>query len=151
MKTKDLKELIKLFESTSLTALELDGEEGRVRLERAPLQQHLTVPALPQPVVHAAPQAAPQPVDSRDAEVIDMNNVQLVKSPMVGVFYAAPKPGAEPYVKRGQKVKKGDVLCIIEAMKLMNEIISDYDGEVADVCIDNGQLVEYGQTLYKIY
>jgi acetyl-CoA carboxylase biotin carboxyl carrier protein len=76
--------------------------------------------------------------------------VHEIKSPMVGVFYAAPAPGSEPYVKVGSRVKKGDVLCIIEAMKLMNEITADKDGEIAKVCVENGQLVEYGQTLFHL-
>jgi len=67
------------------------------------------------------------------------------------VFYAAPSPGSAPFVKVGDKVKKGTVLCIIEAMKLMNEICSEYDGEIVDICVENEQIVEYGQTLFKIY
>ncbi len=70
---------------------------------------------------------------------------------MVGVFYEAPSPEAEPFVKVGSKVKKGDVLCVVEAMKLLNEITADADGEIVDVCVENGQLVEYGQVLYKIF
>ena len=69
---------------------------------------------------------------------------------MVGVFYSAPSPGATPYVSIGSKVKKGDVLCIIEAMKLMNEITSDFDGEIVDICVMDGDVVEYGQPLFKI-
>ena len=82
--------------------------------------------------------------------MVDYNDMTEVKSPMVGVFYAAPAPDAKPYVQVGDKVKKGDVLCIIEAMKLMNEIQADADGEIADICVQNGDLVEYGQTLFKI-
>ncbi|HML49609.1 MAG TPA: acetyl-CoA carboxylase biotin carboxyl carrier protein, partial [Clostridia bacterium] len=74
-----------------------------------------------------------------------------VKSPMVGVFYAAPSPESPPFVKRGDRVKRGDVLCIIEAMKLLNEIAAEADGEIADICVENGQVVEYSQTLFKIY
>ena len=70
---------------------------------------------------------------------------------MVGVFYQAPSPEADPYVHVGSKVKKGDVLCVIEAMKLLNEITADTDGEIVDVCVENGQLVEYGQVLFKIF
>jgi acetyl-CoA carboxylase biotin carboxyl carrier protein len=69
----------------------------------------------------------------------------------VGVFYAAPAPEAEAFVKVGDKVKKGDVLCIVEAMKLMNEITSTHDGEIVDICITNGAVVEFGQTLFKLY
>ena len=82
---------------------------------------------------------------------VDFNNIIEVKSPLVGVFYAAPAPDAEPFVKVGDRVKKGDVLCIVEAMKLMNEITASHDGEVIDICIQNGSVVEYGQTLFKLY
>lgn len=69
---------------------------------------------------------------------------------MVGVFYASSSPEAEPYVKVGSHVKKGDILCIIEAMKLMNEIAAEFDGEITEVCVQNGQIVEYGQPLFRI-
>ncbi|NLG93138.1 MAG: acetyl-CoA carboxylase, biotin carboxyl carrier protein, partial [Clostridiales bacterium] len=72
------------------------------------------------------------------------------KSPMVGVFYSAPSPDSEPYVQVGSKVKKGDTLCIIEAMKLLNEITADRDGEITEICAAAGQVVEYGQTLFRI-
>ena len=82
---------------------------------------------------------------------VDFNDIIEVKSPLVGVFYASPAPDAEPFVKVGDKVKKGDVLCIVEAMKLMNEITASHDGEIVDVCIQNGSVVEFGQTLFKLY
>lgn len=72
------------------------------------------------------------------------------KSPMVGVYYAAPSPDKEPYVRVGSRVKKGDILCIIEAMKLMNEITADRDGEILQICVENGQVVEYAQLLFQI-
>ena len=70
---------------------------------------------------------------------------------MVGIFYAAPSPDAEPFVKVGSKVKKGDTLCIIEAMKLMNDVVAETDGEIVEICADNGSLVEFGQILFKIF
>ena len=78
------------------------------------------------------------------------NTGKIVKSPMVGTFYIKPNPSANPYVEVGKKVKKGDVLCIIEAMKLMNEIESEFDGEVAEIFIKDGEAVEYGKPLFKI-
>lgn len=78
------------------------------------------------------------------------NTGKIVKSPMVGTFYIKPNPSANPYVELGKKVKKGDVLCIIEAMKLMNEIESEFDGEVAEIFIKDGEAVEYGKPLFKI-
>ena len=82
---------------------------------------------------------------------LDFNVVHTVKSPMVGVFYSAPGPDQEPFVKVGSKVKKGNVLCIIEAMKLMNEVLAEKDGEIVDICVKNGEVVEYGQILFKIF
>lgn len=77
-------------------------------------------------------------------------NLHLIKSPIVGTFYRSPAPGQKPFVQVGDKVKKGDILCIIEAMKLMNEIESDVDGEVAEILVENEQMIEYGQVLIKI-
>lgn len=77
-------------------------------------------------------------------------NCKLIKSPMVGTFYKSPSPTEEPFVKVGDRVKKGQVLCIVEAMKLMNEIESEFDGEIVEICIDDGELVDYGKVLFKI-
>ena len=77
-------------------------------------------------------------------------NLHNINSPMLGVFYSSPSPESEPFVKVGDKVKKGDVLCIIEAMKLMNEIASEREGVVEEICVSNGDIVEYGKTMFKI-
>mgnify|MGYP002533655677 CR=1 FL=1 len=99
------------------------------------------------PAMPAAPAAAP--VAAADAGA-DFNAAKMVTSPMVGVFYASPSPTDPPFVTVGSKVKKGDVLCIIEAMKLMNEITAEEDGEIIDICATNGSVVEYGQILFKM-
>ena len=80
----------------------------------------------------------------------ETRQVYGIKSPMVGVFYSAPAPENEPFVRVGSNIKKGDVLCIIEAMKLLNEIASDRDGEIARICVENGEVVEFGQPLFEI-
>ena len=108
----------------------------------------------------AAPSSAPAEIEAapapnavapaREETNVDFNRVREIKSPMVGVFYAAPAPDAQPFVQVGSKVKKGDVVCIVEAMKLMNEIAAEFDGEVVDVCVHNGDVVEFGQTLFKL-
>ena len=85
------------------------------------------------------------------ADVKDYNRYRDVKSPMVGIFYASPSPDAEPFVKVGSKVKKGDTLCIIEAMKLMNDVMAEEDGEIVEICAENGSLVEFGQILFKLF
>ena len=107
-------------------------------------------PAPSAPTAPAPAAAAPSSDDSDDAPY-DMSKLTLVKAPMVGVFYAAPSPGADPFVHVGSKVKKGDTLCVMEAMKLMNEVVAEVDGEVVDVCVEDGDLVEFGGTLMKIY
>ena len=105
-------------------------------------------PSAPAPAAPAAPAPAPAPAD--DAPM-DMSHATAVRAPMVGVFYAAPSPGAEPFVRVGSKVKKGETLCVIEAMKVMNEVTAEADGEVVDICVKDGDLVEYGCCLMKIY
>lgn len=105
-------------------------------------------PSAPAPAAPAAPALAPAPAD--DAPM-DMSHATAVRAPMVGVFYAAPSPGAEPFVRVGSKVKKGETLCVIEAMKVMNEVTAEADGEIVDICVKDGDLVEYGCCLMKIY
>ena len=152
MNIREIRELAKLVRECELSALEVNEGETRIRLERtvpAAGVQEIVVPV-------AAPATAPVPAAEpaepvADAAVVDFNQVTPVKSPMVGVFYAAPSPEKPPFVKVGDHVKKGDVLCIIEAMKLMNEITAEQDGEIADICVANGDVVEFGQILFKIF
>ena len=153
MNLRQIRELVRLLESSSLTVLEIGEADLRVRLEKgqtAGLAQPVPA-ALPQAVPAALPvETAPDPAPVADGTV-DFNRLKEVKSPLVGIFYAAPSPGAEPFAGVGSRVKKGDVLCVVEAMKLMNEITADADGEVIDVCVQNGQVVEFGQILFKLY
>ena len=101
----------------------------------------VAAPAAPATAEPAAP-TAPAQIASGATEVC---------APMVGVFYVAPSPGAEPFVHVGSKVKKGETLCILEAMKLMNEVVAECDGEIAEICANDGDLVEYGRVLFRIY
>jgi acetyl-CoA carboxylase biotin carboxyl carrier protein len=107
------------------------------------------MPVAPAPAQIAIPE--PEPVEKTQDVGVDFNDIIEVKSPLVGVFYAAPSPEAEPFVKVGDRIKKGEVLCVVEAMKLMNEITATHDGEIVDICITNGAVVEFGQTLFKLY
>lgn len=153
MNLRQIRELVRLLESSSLSVLEIEEADLRVRLEKGQTTGFAQpVPAaLPQAVPAALPvETAPAPAPVADGTV-DFNRLKEVKSPLVGIFYAAPSPGAEPFAGVGSRVKKGDVLCVVEAMKLMNEITADADGEVIDVCVQNGQVVEYGQILFKLY
>jgi len=148
----EIKEFISLLEDSSLSVFEIQKEDGsKIRLEKAqPAQQIVnTIPvangiAAPAPVVPAVESAPAAPA----APVAD--NSKTIDAPIVGVFYAASAPGKAPYVSAGKKVKKGDVVCIIEAMKCMNEIQAEEDGEIVEVLVKDGELVEYGQPLFKI-
>ncbi len=146
MNIKQIRELAQIVKECGLTALEVTEGETHIRLKSGTGAPLGTAPAqAPAP----APAAA-EGTGSKPDSPIDFNKVYEVKASLVGVFYAAPAPDAPPFVSVGSKVKKGDVLCIIEAMKLMNEIVADRDGEVADVCVRTGEVVEYGQTLFKL-
>jgi len=106
--------------------------------------------ASPASVVSAAT-AVPGGTSDKNDQTVDFNKIIEVKSPLVGVYYSAPSPDAETFVSIGSKVKKGDVLCIIETMKLMNEIVAEQDGEIVDICIKNGDIAEYGRVLFKMF
>ena len=158
MNQKELKELIDFLIEKDISEFELERGDVKVRIKRggetaAPVITHAVpmatmpmaaVPAQPSPALAAA--AATSPPASPPAE----EELHTVKSPIVGTFYEAPGPGALPFVKPGDQVAAGQVLCIIEAMKLMNEIESDKSGEVVRVLVSNGQPVEYGQPLFSI-
>lgn len=153
MKIREIKALAEVLVESNLTALEMEEGDFRVRLERS-----VAAEAVQQPVASIPTMAVAMPLSSETPEeivpsgqaAVDFNNLTEIQSPMVGVFYSAPSPDAEPFVKVGSRVKKGDVVCIIEAMKLMNEIIAEEDGEVVDICVSNGSVVEFGQTLFKL-
>ena len=137
---KVLKKLADLMKSENLKTLEISEKDSRIFLVKhdGGVREVRTVSAPTEPLQVGA---APAPAKKKGFEV---------KSPLVGVFYAAPAPDAAPYVTEGKRVKKGDVLCIVEAMKQMNEIVAEIDGEVAEVYIKNGDIVEYDQTLFRI-
>ena len=162
MNQKELKELIDFLIEKDISEFELERGDVKVRIKRgadaaAPVIAH-AVPMAPMPMTSAAPasySSAPAPatptVGSQPAAPVSAEEeLHTVKSPIVGTFYEAPGPGALPFVKPGDQVAAGQVLCIIEAMKLMNEIESDMSGEVAKVLVNNGQPVEYGQPLFAI-
>jgi acetyl-CoA carboxylase biotin carboxyl carrier protein len=158
MNLDDIKQLLELVREHDLTEFELeqDGLKMRVRkagqdvvvTHAAPASGHHVVHHAPAPVaMPAAPAAAPAaPV----APVDEGTPLAVIKAPIVGTVYRAPEPGARPFAEVGTVVKKGQVLCIIEAMKLMNEIESDVDGEVVGVYVDNGQPVQFGDRIFTI-
>lgn len=144
MELEKLKEIALIMRENGLTLLELTEGETILRMERKAAET-----AEP---VRETLQTIPAAVQTHTQEIAPVPQVAgtEVKSPMVGVFYSAPSPDSEPYVQVGGKVKKGDTLCIIEAMKLLNEISADRDGEITEICAAAGQVVEYGQTLFRM-
>ena len=133
----DIRKYANLMSELGLSGLEITEGVKTVRLERSVAPQR-------EIVSHSVPSPSPT------AAVSQNDGLSAVKSPIVGVFYAAPTENAEPYVTIGQQVKKGQTLCIIEAMKLMNEISAEEDGVIEKICVANGQVVEYGTELFRI-
>jgi acetyl-CoA carboxylase biotin carboxyl carrier protein len=161
MNQKELRDLIEFLKEQDIYEFELERGDFKVRIKRAgehtPPVEMRYVHAAPAPVPHpapvehaaptaAVPHAAPGPAAARAEE----EGLHQVRSPIVGTYYEAPSPGAPPFVKVGDTVTAGQVLCIIEAMKLMNEIESDVAGEIVKKLVSNGQPVEYGQPLFAI-
>ena len=142
MNLKEIRALLELFREYGLTEVEVERSGERVRVRREPSAAAVPAPA---PAAIGHPAAAPEPVREDRRE-----HLVTVEAPMVGTFYRAASPEAEPYVREGDGIKEGQVLCIIEAMKLMNEIESKVAGRVIRVLAENGQPVEYGQPLFLI-
>jgi len=157
MKIEEIRELIKVVTETGVAELEVQRGDDRVRIVRSapappPAYQHVVVPAVtaPAPPETAAP---PSPSASTASEPVTPEldpNLVAVKSPIVGTFYEAPSPGAPPFVQVGDRVQVGQVLCIIESMKLMNEIEAEVAGTIVSKLVANAQPVEYGETLFTI-
>ena len=158
MNQKELKELIEFLIEKDIAEFELERGDVKVKIKRA--GEHTVVHAHGEPRFYAVP-PAPGPVPelgavpaaaptSAPAEPAPEEGLHMVKSPIVGTFYEAPSPGAPPFVKAGDMVELGQVLCIVEAMKLLNEIESDVAGEIVKKLAVNGQPIEYGQELFVI-
>jgi acetyl-CoA carboxylase biotin carboxyl carrier protein len=159
-----LKQLLDLVKEHDLAEFEVEHDGLRLRVKKNGAGAHVVMAPMPAAAASAAapvagaPTAVPlpaQPVAGASAPAAapapeDEIELAIVKSPIVGTFYRSSEPGAASFVEVGASVKKGDVLCIIEAMKLMNEIDSEYDGEVANIYVENGQPVQYGERLFAI-
>lgn len=141
MKESDIRKYAGLMEELGLTGLEITENNQVVRLERA------LPAATKEPITIRTDSPAPIPAAAPQQETTDEISVT---SPIVGVFYAAPAENGEPYVSIGDRVEKGKVLCVIEAMKLMNEIAAEESGVISQICVTNGQVVEYGTELFRI-
>lgn len=161
-KLSEIKELIKLVDQTSLQELEIESEGSRLLIRKQNRTESVVV--APSPAAHAfapvyahpaasAPAAVPSAAPAPSAEKPQAEpaaNLQQIVSPMVGTFYRAPSPGAPAFASVGDKVTEKTVVCIVEAMKLMNEIEAECRGEIVEVLAENGQLVEYGQPLFLV-
>jgi len=146
MNLKDIKDIVRFIKNTDIVEFELEREDGKVRFKRGTAQQ----PTPPVDFVQTASQSQVHGADDKGGGEQGKTNLKTVESPMVGTFYRSPSPDASPFVEIGDTVGKGQMLCIIEAMKLMNEIESEYGGKVVSILVDNGQPVEYGEPLFLI-
>ncbi|HZP03035.1 MAG TPA: acetyl-CoA carboxylase biotin carboxyl carrier protein [Terriglobia bacterium] len=159
---KDLQRLIDVLIEREISEFEMEKDGFRIRIKRgntpatvvaaapAAAVQAIPAPAIPPAVLASPPEPAPSPGAAPAEPAEPAEGLHIIKSPIVGTFYASPSPDAPPFVKPGDVVEVGKVLCIIEAMKLMNEIESEVAGEVVRVYVENGQPVEYGQSLFAI-
>jgi acetyl-CoA carboxylase biotin carboxyl carrier protein len=152
-----IKKLVKIIDSCNISEIEIEEEGTKLRVVKnrtlqsdlPPMISYTTAPALPA-VQPAAPLSPAAPAGPAEAKAPEKENVVEIKSPIVGTFYRAPSPNADPYVQVGQTINTGTVLCIIEAMKLMNEIESEVNGKIVKIMVENGQPVEYNQILFLV-
>jgi acetyl-CoA carboxylase biotin carboxyl carrier protein len=152
-----LKKVLEMLDESSVDTLEITNEKGmKLRVSKSPTARGTVAMApmapMAQPAQAAAPAATAAPAAPSAPVAVEApkSNLIEVKSPMVGTFYAQPEPGAKPYASVGTRVSKGQVLCIIEAMKIMNEIECEVSGVIADVCVQDASSVEYGQVLFRV-
>ena len=145
MNIDEIKEIAKIVSENGLESIEITEKDTTIKM-KMPVNADVSYNTEANRQIQQN-----KPLSEIHDSGVDFNNLKEIKSPMVGVFYSSPSPESEPFVKIGSIVKKGDVLCIIEAMKLMNEITSETDGEVVDICVENGQIIEFSQTLFKIF
>ena len=152
MDINKVKKLIELLEDSTLNELEIESGDSVIRLSKGSAVVSHALPAPPPPVAPTitAPVATTPTADTAETVSSPTPEGHHVKSPMVGMFYRSPSPGAPSFTEVGKTVKKGDVLCIIEAMKMMNQIEADKDGVVERILVDNGQAVEFEQPLFVI-
>ncbi|MDR7314108.1 acetyl-CoA carboxylase biotin carboxyl carrier protein [Brevibacillus nitrificans] len=162
LKIHEIREIIKLIDQSSINEFKLETEGAKVTLKKSTGMETVVVsqpvaaapvtaaPVAVAPAVQAAPVAAPVAEAPKAAPAADDANLHKIVSPMVGTFYSAPEPGKPAYVQAGDKVSASKVVCIVEAMKLFNEIEAEVNGEIVKVLVEDGQLVEYGQPLFLV-
>ena len=142
MKLEDLKKLLEIFDNSKATILEFENEKFRIYLDKSATTQVVEP-------VKIAPEVSIK-AENKQVEKEKKVEGELIKSPMVGTFYQAPSPDSPPYVRVGDKVKKGDTLCILEAMKIMNELEAEFDCEILEILVEDGQPVEFDTPLFRV-
>ncbi|TVP82742.1 MAG: acetyl-CoA carboxylase biotin carboxyl carrier protein [Alkalicoccus sp.] len=161
LKIQEIRELIKLVDDSTISEFKYEQNGAKVLLRKNSSSGETAQISQPEKTSSEAPAAPPAAPVQQEAskpaveeqpqkETSESENLHKIFSPMVGTFYSSPSPDADPYVKKGDKVKNESVVCIVEAMKLMNEIEAEIDGEIVEVLAENGQLVEYGQELFLV-
>lgn len=146
MELKDIKLIYKFLKNTDVTEIEVEDTRGKLRIKRGAVVA-ATLPAVAAPAVAVAPETTAEPKVSAKEEP---SNVKEVTSPMVGTFYLSPSPDAAQFVELGTLVKNGQTVCIIEAMKMMNEVEAEVSGKIVKILVENGQPVEYGEPLFHV-
>lgn len=150
MEYEKIKQLMEDMGNSKLTSIDIDFPDGTKISMKKENKEIVKVVETQNPVSNSEGNITKEETTNTSNTTNNIEEGNIVKSPMVGTFYLKPAPNADPYVKIGQKVKKGDILCIIEAMKLMNEIENEFDGEVAEILAKDGEPVEYGTPLFRI-
>ncbi len=151
MDFKDIQELIRILEESGLTEIEIEEEGRRIRLQKSvAFSVPVPTPPVPQAPAHleAAPSGSPSPAESVEPD--ETLGLPTIDAPMVGTFYASPAPGEEPFVIAGDSIEENQIVCIVEAMKLMNEVGTKFAGIIEKVLVENGQPVEFGQALFAL-
>src|ERR1051325_9438491 len=148
-----VKKLIDMIDASTVDSIEITSDKGmKIRISKSPQHRGTVQVAAPvaMPIAAPAPRVSPSEGTPAIPEESAKEALLEVKSPMVGTYYQSPEPGGKPYVVAGDRVKSGQIVCIIEAMKIMNEIESEFSGVIREVLVQNGQPVEYGQVLFRI-
>ncbi len=146
MDFKEIEDIVKFIKDTDIVEFELERPNGKIRIKRGVAQQISEI----KPTVLPAQQIAAPQLEEQKKETVGAEKLKHITSPMVGTFYRSPSPESAQFVEAGSQVKKGQIVCIIEAMKLMNEVESEWSGKIVSILIENGQPVEYGEPLFVI-
>lgn len=161
MNFNEVKELISILDDSKLAYFELENEDGYIKIDKSMSRDYVSnkiqneVSAIENKEEKQHNNTISSKINIKENENMTNKsqleeNIDFIKSPIVGTFYSKSSPDAEPFVQKGDKVSKGDIVCIVEAMKLMNEIESEFEGEIVEVCVNDGEMVDYGKPLFKI-